>query len=95
MKTAISLPDALFEAADRMAKRLSMTRSELYARALAAYVKENDGEQITRAIDVALSSAGSMDCASELTHLGARSVGPDEGPFEEWVAAPRRRARRK
>ena len=40
MKTAISIPDDLFSSADRLAKRLHMSRSELYCRAVAQYVAE-------------------------------------------------------
>jgi len=40
MKTAISIPDDIFASADRLAKRLQMSRSELYARAVQLYVME-------------------------------------------------------
>jgi predicted transcriptional regulator len=39
VKTAISIPDAVFEEADRLAKRRGWSRSELYANAVAEYVK--------------------------------------------------------
>ena len=39
MKTAISIPDPLFEEAERIAKRRGMSRSELYSRAVAEYVR--------------------------------------------------------
>ncbi len=38
MKTAISIPDAIFEEAERVAKQRGMSRSELYAKAVAEYV---------------------------------------------------------
>ena len=38
MKTAISLPDALFEAAEQYAQDKGMSRSELYAQALAYFL---------------------------------------------------------
>ena len=38
MKAAVSLPGPLFEAADELAKRLGMSRSELFAAALEANV---------------------------------------------------------
>lgn len=41
MKTAISIPDRLFETADRLAKRLGMSRSELYSKAVASYLDKN------------------------------------------------------
>ena len=50
MKTAISIPDSLFEEAEEAAKRLGMSRSELYAKAvktfLAALRKENITQQL-------------------------------------------------
>ena len=39
MKTAISIPDAIFQEAERVAKRRGMSRSELYAKAVDEYVK--------------------------------------------------------
>ena len=47
MKTAISLPDAVFEAADQVAQHLGISRSELYARAVAAFVAEHNDEDLT------------------------------------------------
>jgi hypothetical protein len=39
VKTAISIPDSIFEEAERLAKRRGWSRSELYANAVAEYVK--------------------------------------------------------
>jgi predicted transcriptional regulator len=47
MKIAISLPDALFDAAERLAHELDMPRSQLYAEALAAYLGTHGGAAIT------------------------------------------------
>jgi predicted transcriptional regulator len=38
MKTAVSIPDDLFEAAERAAQRRGSTRSGLYAEALASFL---------------------------------------------------------
>ena len=38
MKTAVSLPDEVFDEAEHLAKRLKISRSELYAKALAELV---------------------------------------------------------
>jgi hypothetical protein len=38
MKTAISIPDAIFEEAERLAKSRGWSRSELYANAVTAYL---------------------------------------------------------
>ena len=51
MKTAISIPDALFNAAERLAKRMGISRSELYQKAVEAYLKKYRQESVTEAID--------------------------------------------
>ena len=47
MKTAISLPDDLFEAADELAEKLGVSRSQLYARALSEYVAQHGESDVT------------------------------------------------
>ena len=51
MKTAISLPDEVFQQAERLARRLKKSRSELYREAVAEYVARHDPEAITEAVD--------------------------------------------
>ena len=51
MKTAISLPDDLFERAEQMARRLKKSRSELYREAVEEYVARHDPDAITEAMD--------------------------------------------
>lgn len=53
MKTAISLPDAVFREAERLAKRLKKSRSELYREALAEYVARHEPEAVTDALNAA------------------------------------------
>lgn len=47
MKTAISLPDDLFDEADALAERLGVSRSELYATAVAEYLAKHRDEDVT------------------------------------------------
>ncbi|MBI1389135.1 MAG: ribbon-helix-helix protein, CopG family [bacterium] len=47
MKTAISLPDELFESADALAERLGLSRSELYAAAVAEFLAKHRDEDVT------------------------------------------------
>ena len=47
MKVAISLPDPLFEAAEELAEHLSLSRSQLYAQALANFLHGRRAEAIT------------------------------------------------
>jgi metal-responsive CopG/Arc/MetJ family transcriptional regulator len=51
MKTAISIPDALFEEAEIEAKRLKMSRSELYSTALAKFLARMSDDEITRKLN--------------------------------------------
>jgi len=51
MKTAISLPDDVFEQADSLAKRMKMSRSQLYSRALTEYVARHAPDVVTEALD--------------------------------------------
>jgi metal-responsive CopG/Arc/MetJ family transcriptional regulator len=52
MKTAVSLPDPLYEEADRLAQRLGKSRSRLYADALTEYVARHDTDAVTDAMNV-------------------------------------------
>jgi len=45
MKTAISLPDAIFEEAELVARQLGLSRSELYVSALHDYLEKFNREQ--------------------------------------------------
>lgn len=47
MKVAISIPDSLFHEAETVAEDLGLTRSGLYGRALAEFVKQHRGQIIT------------------------------------------------
>ena len=51
MKTAISLPDDLFESADALAKRLGVSRSELYATAVAEFLAKHQQTKVTERLD--------------------------------------------
>jgi predicted transcriptional regulator len=58
MKAAISIPDDVFEAGERLARRLKTSRSQLYARALADFVVQHDEEQVTVAMNRVLDQVG-------------------------------------
>ena len=51
MKTAISLPDQLFEAADGLASRMNVSRSQFYATALEKYIAEIEKSSLTEKIN--------------------------------------------
>ena len=77
MKTAISLPDEIFESADALAERLGLSRSELYATAVAEYLAKHRGEDVTaRLNDVFADHASGVDPA--VRSAQARSIGRSE-----------------
>ncbi len=51
MKTAISIPEDLFRVAEQAAKRLGVSRSEFYRRAIGAFLHGNNDELITDALN--------------------------------------------
>jgi len=51
MKTAISVPDELFERAEELARRLGKSRSQVYREALAEYVFRREPRSVTNALD--------------------------------------------
>ena len=51
MKTAVSVPNEVFERADRLAKRLEVSRSELYSRALREFLARHSADEVTQALD--------------------------------------------
>ena len=51
MKTAISLPDHIFRAAERHARRARKSRSQLYAEAIAEYLARHAPEEVTEAMN--------------------------------------------
>lgn len=51
MKTAISLPDQLFQRAESFASTQALSRSELYATALSEYLERHEAATITAQLD--------------------------------------------
>jgi metal-responsive CopG/Arc/MetJ family transcriptional regulator len=46
MKTAISLPDLVFNEAESLARRLGLSRSELYTKALKSYLRRHNRDRM-------------------------------------------------
>ena len=80
MKTAISLPDALYRAANRLARRLGISRSEVFQRALGAYVSAHEDAGVTEALDAVYPEGGDTGRLDRvLEGLQAASL-----PKEDW-----------
>ena len=77
MKTAISIPDSIFRAAEKLAHRLGITRSELYANAVAEYIQEHRNDKVTKKLDeIYEKESSSLD--STLMALQRDSIFKDE-----------------
>ena len=59
MKVALSIPDELFESGETLSKRLGVSRSRLYATALAEFVAKNRGRKITERLNTVYGSEDS------------------------------------
>lgn len=61
VKTAISIPDDVFAQAEHVAKRLGLSRSELFTRAVKAYIARRAEDNITASYDAAFGAAPGGD----------------------------------
>jgi metal-responsive CopG/Arc/MetJ family transcriptional regulator len=59
MKTAISIPDDVFEGAERLARRTKKSRSQLFSDAVREYVARHAPEDVTDAMDRVCADLGS------------------------------------
>jgi metal-responsive CopG/Arc/MetJ family transcriptional regulator len=78
MKTAISIPDDLFAAADELARELGISRSELYATAVTEFLAKHDAAEVTARLN-SLYAAEPSGLSPELRRMQRRSVGRERG----------------
>ncbi len=70
MKVAVSVPDTVFQAAERVSRRMRVSRSRLYANAVEAYVKQHSEEDITAQLNkVYAGNASTLDPVLEAASL--------------------------
>jgi metal-responsive CopG/Arc/MetJ family transcriptional regulator len=58
MKTAVSIPDEVFEKAEHLARRAKRSRSELFSAALSEYVARHAPDEVTDAMDRVCADVG-------------------------------------
>jgi metal-responsive CopG/Arc/MetJ family transcriptional regulator len=58
MKTAISVPDDVFESAERLARRERRSRSEIYSTAVREYVARHSPDEITDSLNGVVADVG-------------------------------------
>ncbi|MEH1937364.1 MAG: ribbon-helix-helix domain-containing protein [Nostoc sp.] len=78
MKTAISLPDSVFEEAEALARELGVSRSELYTKALKAYLRKYNRNQMLNQLNTVYSEESS-ELDPVLAKLQFMSL-----PCEDW-----------
>ena len=61
MKTSVSIPDDVFRAAERHARRTRRSRSQLYAAALAEYLARHSPDALTEAMNQAVARLPELD----------------------------------
>jgi metal-responsive CopG/Arc/MetJ family transcriptional regulator len=79
MKTAISIPDDLYRAAERAAKRLGLSRSEFYQRAVAQFLERQSDTLVTDALNEIYRSEESSGLDEVLDRMQRASL-----PREDW-----------
>ncbi len=62
MKTAVSIPTPLYQEAERRARKLGVSRSEFYARALERLLRQEPDLDVTKALEaVYMTEDSSLD----------------------------------
>ena len=72
MKTAVSIPDDVFEEAERLARRTGKSRSQLFSDALRDYVARNAPDEVTEAMNRVCAELG--DTKDPFVSLAARHL---------------------
>jgi metal-responsive CopG/Arc/MetJ family transcriptional regulator len=76
MKIALSIPDELFKSAETLGKRLRVSRSRLYATALADFLAKHTGRKVTERLNAVYASEDSR-LEPGVKRLQGRSVERD------------------
>ena len=72
MKAAVSIPDEVFQEADRLARELKTSRSQLYSRALKEFLARHAPDQVTEAMNRVCDEVGATP--DEFSRRAARGV---------------------
>ena len=73
MKTAVSLPDSLYEEAERTAQDLGIPRSQLFAKALEEFIAFHKRENITEKLNRVYANSN-RDDFSNVSNSGIESI---------------------
>jgi hypothetical protein len=74
VKTAVSIPDDVFDRASRHARKLGISRSELFTRALRDFLNEHQEREIRASYDRAFGPGSGEDDTAAFRRHGARTA---------------------
>jgi hypothetical protein len=66
MKTAISIPDGLFNAAEITARQLGLARSQLYVKAISEFIEHHNKDKITEKLNSLYSQTANIEKISDI-----------------------------
>ena len=72
MKTAVSVPDDVYERAEALARRERRSRSEVYSAALREYLARHEPDEVTDLLDRVMADVGDEDL--RFTQTAARRI---------------------
>jgi metal-responsive CopG/Arc/MetJ family transcriptional regulator len=72
MKTAVSIPDQVYEEIERLAHELNKSRSEVYSLALAEYAARHAPDRVTEAMNRVCAAVGEE--TDQFTAAAARRI---------------------
>lgn len=81
MKTAISIPDMIFDRAERVAKKHGMNRSQFFAAAADRFADALESDDVTAAIDAVVDEVNSDESQEFATAAGREVLA---GADDEW-----------
>jgi predicted transcriptional regulator len=78
MKTAVSVPDDVFQMAEKLARAAGRSRSEVYSAALREYVARHAPDDVTEGVNRVLASVGETAADPFVTTASARALARSE-----------------
>ena len=84
MKTAISVPDEVFERVDAKAEELGVSRSEFFTQAARKYLEELESRSLTNQFNEALALAGDDDSNAVAAAYGRMRLAELAEEEDEW-----------
>ena len=79
MKTAISIPDPIFQAAESLAHRMGISRSQLYVKAIEEYMESHKNQNVTELLNNIYDAEVSSSLDKEMRSMQSKSI-----PKEKW-----------